>query len=76
MNAGAIHPGGIPPATERRITDRLQALLAANAEVLAEAGMFKRARLKEALADQAFQEVTGCQRSSRKDGFFGAIGIN
>jgi hypothetical protein len=76
VNAGAIHPGGIPPVTERRIGERMKELLAANAEALAQAGMFKRARLKNALADQAFQEVTGSQRAAWQAAKLGGSGIH
>ncbi|NBV20441.1 MAG: hypothetical protein EBS05_00355 [Proteobacteria bacterium] len=62
MPTGAIHPGGLPPQTERKIALRLEALLAENAVVLAKAGWFKRRRLQSTLEAQAFQEVTGCDR--------------
>jgi len=62
MPTGAIHPGGLPPQTERKIALRLEALLAENAVALAKAGWFKRQRLRAALETQAFREVTGCDR--------------
>ncbi len=76
MGTGAIHPGGIPPATQRRIAAREQELLAANAEALAKAGMFERSRLKRALADQAFHEVTGSQRSAWQAAKLSGSGIH
>lgn len=63
MSSGRIHPGGIPPQTQRDIDARLEALLAAHSEELAKAGFWPRTRLRSRLEDQAFFEVTGCQRS-------------
>lgn len=63
MSSGRIHPGGIPPQTQRDIDARLETLLATHAEELAKAGFWQRSRLRARLEDQAFCEATGCRRS-------------
>ena len=76
MSTGAIHPGGIPPQTQRKIELRLQELLTENSEALQKAGRLKRWRLEEALEAQAFREVTGCQKSVWSVSQLGASGIH
>lgn len=76
MSTGAIHAGGIPPQTQRRIELRLQELLTENSETLQTAGRLKRWRLREALEAQAFQEVTGCDYHLWKVSQLGDSGIH
>lgn len=75
MSCGRIHPGGLPPKTQRQIESRVSTLLRENEIASGPTGLLKRWWLRQTLRNRVFREVTGCSRGLWLVTRLGAPGI-